>query len=322
MSKPQSLDQIRGANYFANNPLSIRHALDWSQSLHTPIQKLDAQILLLHCLGREVHDKAFLITHDEAFIEKVCFNAFQKLVMRRALGEPCAYLIGRKEFYGLDFFVEPSVLIPRPETETLIDWALECSKTLLTNNKYHPSSELKVLDLGTGSGCIAVSIKKNAPYLQVWATDLSAQALSVAKSNAAHHNAHIQFSQGSWFQALAINPDSMRGFRGPTASKPRFDLIVSNPPYIAEDDPHLEKLNFEPIAALTSGALGQDALEAIAKSARFFLNQGGWLILEHGYNQAQWARTLLGQYGYSSVQSRSDLSGISRCTGGQWVKME
>jgi release factor glutamine methyltransferase len=259
------------------------------------IERLDAQLLMLHALGRAQHDRAWLITHDDEALSEPAALTFQSLCKRRLNGEPLAYIVGSKPFFGLDLQVDNRVLVPRPDTETLVEWAL----TFDTAN-----SMLKVLDMGTGSGAIALALKSVRPDWQVTALDASADALAVAQSNAKRLNLNINFLQSSWFDALK---DS------------KFNIIVSNPPYIVEGDWHMAALAHEPKQALTSGVDGLDDIRQIVHQAPEFLTSGGWLLLEHGFDQAAVVRDLLAQRGFKQVQSRQDLAGIERCTGGEWL---
>lgn len=273
---------------------TIAHTLTWLQT--QGLERLDAQLLLLHVLGQPEHQRGWLLAHDTDLLSPAQLDTLQVLAQRRIHHEPLAYLTGHKEFFGLDLQVDARVLVPRPDTETLVSWALE----LL----HGPQS---VLDLGTGSGAIALALKASQPALQVHAIDLSVEALSVAQLNAQRLKLDITFSQGAWFDGLSKNPSR------------KFDCIVSNPPYIAALDPHLATLKHEPIQALTSGADGLDDLRQIIINAPQHLTPGGWLLLEHGYDQAQAVRHLLNSAGLVQVQSRCDLAGIERCSGGKFI---
>lgn len=255
---------------------------------------VDARILLRHVLGWSA---AQLASRAQEALPAPAAGAFAALASRRAAGEPVAYITGRREFYGLMIRVTPAVLIPRPETELLVDLALECIPADM------PS---RVLDLGTGSGCVALAIATQRPRAHLIATDCSGIALDVAKSNALALGVHnIEFLHGSWFDAFE---DQAR----------RFDLIVSNPPYIAAGDPHLSAgdLRFEPQDALTAGAQGLDCIGEIAHGAPAHLVAGGWLLIEHGYDQAQACRKILNHAGFGVVRSWPDLAGIERVSGG------
>jgi len=256
------------------------------------LERLDAQMLLLHVLGRSTHDRAWLLVHDTDALAAPAQAAFEAGVRRRCGGEPLAYITGHKEFFGLDLQVDARVLVPRPDTETLVDWAL----SLLTDT---PTAT--VLDLGTGSGAIALALKTSRPDLSVRATDFSAEALTVARSNAARLHLDVAFQQASWL-------DDVDG---------HYQLILSNPPYIATQDRHLADLLHEPLQALTAGTDGLDDLRRIIAQAPAHLQAGGWLLLEHGYDQAEAVRRLLLESGLQSVASRRDLGGIERCSGGR-----
>ena len=260
------------------------------------VDRLDAQLLLLHALGRSQADRAWLITHDDEQLGAAAMHAFTALCQRRAAGEPLAYIVGSKAFFGLDLQVDTRVLVPRPDTETLVEWAL-------TVEGAH-----SMLDMGTGSGAIALALKHTRPDWQVTALDASLDALAVAQNNAKRLNLNVNFLQSSWFDALSE-----------AASTSTFDLIVSNPPYIVEGDAHMAALVHEPKQALTSGADGLEDIRQIIQQAPDFLQTGGWLLLEHGYDQAAAVRELLRQRGFTQVQSRLDLGQIERCSGGQWL---
>jgi release factor glutamine methyltransferase len=276
--------------------LSIRTHLQ--NAATSGIDRLDAQLLLLHALGKSQAERAWLITHDDEALSDSAALTFQTLCQRRSHGEPLAYIVGSKSFFGLDLQVDKRVLVPRPDTETLVEWALACTPTV--------DNAMNVLDLGTGSGAIALAIKHSRPDWQVTALDASADALVVAHNNAKRLNLNVNFLQSSWFEALS------------TPLKPKFDIIASNPPYIVEGDAHMAALAHEPKQALTSGADGLDDIRQIISQAPSFLSKNGWLLLEHGYDQAAAVRDLLIQRGFAQVQSKLDLAGIERCSGGVW----
>ena len=275
---------------------TIARALVASSALR--LDRLDAQLLMLHALGEAPTDRAWLLAHDLDALSAPTEALFHALVQRRLAGEPVAYLTGHKAFYGLDLCVDARVLVPRPDTETLVDWALALSGAHETT-----TSPCSVIDLGTGSGAIALALKHARGQLVVAATDCSAEALAVARANALRLALDVHFSQRTWL-------DGVEG---------HFDLIVSNPPYIALHDPHLPELAHEPLQALTSGADGLDDIRQIIAQAPTHLNPGGWLLLEHGFDQAAMVRSLLIGAGFRSVASRRDLGGHERCSGGQIV---
>jgi release factor glutamine methyltransferase len=248
------------------------------------IDAREARLLLASVTG---FSEASLLSNVERALAPEVVDEFVKRAERRKNGEPVAYILGHKEFYSLDLTVNPAVLIPRPETELLVDLALERK----------PST---VLDLGTGSGAIALAIKKHLPTARVCAVEASAAALAVAQRNAVKHNLEIEFVHGRWFDELGAR---------------RFGLIVSNPPYIAEDDPHLKELGYEPRSAMVSGEDGLDDIREIALQAPRYLAPGGWLLLEHGIGQDEKVRALLEAAGLESVTSWPDLAGIPRVCG-------
>ncbi len=276
----------------AHTPLTVAQAAAWAQTLGLP--RLDAQVLLLHALGRAPHDRAWLLAHGDDALNTTVQATFEAHTQRRLNTEPVAYITGQKEFFGLTLRVDQRVLDPRADTETLVEWALSC---LADTPK--PS----VVDLGTGSGAIALALKHTRPDAQVSAVDASADALAVASANAKHLALPVDFHHGSWFTPLS----------GLT-----FDAIVSNPPYVASDDEHLAALKHEPLSALTSGTDGLDDIRVIVREATQHLKPNGWLLLEYGYDQAHAVQTLLSNQGFVNVQSRPDLAGILRCSGGQW----
>lgn len=258
------------------------------------LDRLDAQWLLGHVLQQP---SAWLISHDDQPLAAADAQAFDVLCRRRADGEPLAYLVGQAGFHGLTLQVTPDVLVPRPDTETLVDWALDLLPTL---GVPHPL----VADLGTGSGAIALAVAHGHPAAQMTATDLSPAALAVAQANARRLGLSLQWAAGAWWQALP--------------AEARFHLVLSNPPYIAGADPHLPALRHEPLLALTPGGDGLDALRQIIAGAPAHLHPGGWLLLEHGWDQAAAVAALLADAGFHAMGHRSDLGGHLRCTGGRW----
>ncbi len=256
------------------------------------IDRLDARLLLQHVSGLP---HAAIIGEPQHPLSAEHWQALQALVERRAAGEPLAYLVGSADFRGRCFVVSPAVLIPRPETEGLVDLALE---------KLQGRHAPRCVDLGTGSGVIAVSLKLECPAARVIAADVSPVALEVAVANVRRLGAEVDFRAGSWYAPLAGE---------------RFDLIVSNPPYIAEGDPHLELngLPYEPHTALTDGGDGLGCLRAIVGGAMAHLEPGGWLLFEHGYDQGQFSRNLLMAAGFEGTFTAPDLAGIDRISGGR-----
>lgn len=257
------------------------------------LARLDAQLLLLHAMGRGAGDRAWLLSHDDDAADPQVLGVFAALSDRRLAGEPVAYLVGHKEFFGLALAVDARVLVPRPDTEVLVDWSLA-----VLAGRPAPT----VADLGTGSGAIALAIKHARPDAQVSAIDTSPGALEVARANAARLGLDVRFVQGDWLATV----------------DGRFDLLAGNPPYVADADPHLAELTHEPRMALASGSDGLDAIRAIVGQAHGHLVPGGWLLLEHGWDQAEAVRALLSAAGFAEVQSRRDLAGIERCSGGRW----
>ncbi len=274
--------------------ITVEQALRAAQA--QGLARIDAQLLLLHTLGRDRHDRAWLISHDQDALPAPAAERWAALVARRAASEPLAYLTGSKAFYGLELHIDARVLDPRPDTETLVDWALELIPQLPL------AAPLRVIDLGTGSGAIALALKSQRPDLHVSAIDASPDALAVAEANATRLGLPVNFRLGSWL----------------TGVDEQYALIVSNPPYIAADDPHLATLTHEPLQALTSGPDGLDDIRHIISQAPARLTPGGWLLLEHGWDQAEAVRALLTQAGWGQVQSRRDLAGVERCSGGCW----
>lgn len=275
-----------------SSTLNVAHAVSWAQTLGLP--RPEAQVLLLHALGRAPHDRAWLLAHGDEPLDATTHATFADHLQRRLNTEPVAYITGRKEFFGLTLQVDARVLDPRADTETLVEWALSCLADVPTP---------QVVDLGTGSGAIALALKHSRSDATVLAVDASAEALAVARSNAEQLGLAIGFHHGSWLSPLALHA---------------FDAIVSNPPYVASDDAHLAALTHEPLSALASGLDGLDDIRTIVRQSSQHLKPGGWLLLEHGYDQAHAVQTLLANQGFIKVQSRPDLAGILRCSGGQW----
>ncbi|WP_338880164.1 peptide chain release factor N(5)-glutamine methyltransferase [Achromobacter veterisilvae] len=261
--------------------------------LDARLPRLEVRMLLEHVLGKP---RAWLLAHDTDPLAPEVAAAYESLAQRRLSGEPMAYLVGHREFMGHRFRVTPDVLIPRPDTEVLVETALECLADLAA-----PA----VLDLGTGSGAIAISIALARRDARVMASDVSAAALAVAAANAWDLAASVRLVEGSWYEAVPAGEG--------------FDLIVSNPPYVASDDPHLDQgdVRFEPRGALTDGAGGLEDLARIVLGAGRHLKRGGALWMEHGWDQAQAVRDLLAQAGFDAVHSRRDLAGIERISGGR-----
>jgi release factor glutamine methyltransferase len=258
-----------------------------------PLDPLENRILLCHATGLT---RVQLITQGDRPLAPDEAQRLDALVARRLRGEPIAYIVGKREFFGLDFQVGPAVLIPRPDTELIVELALERL----------PQGPSRLLDMGTGSGAIAVAVAHTRPDADVTALDVSLDALAVARENAAANGASVRFLESSWFDALAP---------GET-----FDVIASNPPYIAAGDAHLAQgdLRFEPVGALTDHADGLCALRIIVAGGPRHLVPGGWLLLEHGYDQAAAVRALLVDAGFADVQSWQDLAGIERVSGGRF----
>ena len=278
--------------------MRIHEAL--AQAHAAGVERLDAQRLLQHLLQR---GRAWLLAHDDEALPAAQAAAWVALLARRAAGEPLAYLTGEREFHGLPLQVSPAVLVPRPDTETLVDWALE-----LLNGALATVARPQVADLGTGSGAIALAVKHGCPRAELRASDLSSEALAVARSNGLGLGLDITWLQGSWWQA----------FGAPAPGK-ALDLVLSNPPYIEAGDAHLAALHHEPLSALVPpDGNGLSSLVAIIDGAGAFLAPGAWLLLEHGHDQADAVAARLQVAGFESVQHRQDLGGHRRCTGGRW----
>lgn len=255
------------------------------------LPRLEVQMLMAHVLGRP---RVWLIAHDDHVLSEQQFEQFHQLGQRRTAGEPMAYLVGEREFMGLAFEVSPAVLIPRPETELLVQSALEAIDGVAAP---------QVLDLGTGSGAIAVAIAHARPDARVWATDISADAIDLAQRNAARHGVKVEFVRGSWFDALA-------------KAELSFDVIASNPPYIAAGDLHLKQgdLRFEPIGALTDGHDGLSVYRLLASNSGQFLRLDGHLCVEHGFDQGTAVAGLLRDAGFLQIKTIKDMAGHPRVT--------
>jgi len=279
--------------------LTCKQALQMARTLG--LDRLDAQLLLLHALGKPDSDRAWLLAHDDEPLAEPSSSAFSQVVLRRVAGEPLAYIVGYKDFYGLKLKVDARVLVPRPDTETLVEWALD----LLLAADF--AGQPRLLDLGTGSGAIALALAHGLQLAgrtaSVLASDASSDALVVASGNAQALGLEVQFLQSIWLNEVSQC----------------FHLIASNPPYIANADPHLAALSHEPIEALIAGNDGLDDIRQIIENAPVHLQSDGWLLLEHGYDQAAKVRDLLVIRGFGQVQSRLDLAGVERCSGGQWL---
>ena len=250
------------------------------------IDAREARLLLAAATG---FSEASVLAHPEKDLPEKEKLLFLAMAARRAAGEPVAYILGHKEFYGLDLTVNPAVLIPRPETELLVDLALA-------------REPMSVLVVGTGSGAIALAIKRHRPQVRVVATDASAAALEVARRNAVRFNLEIELRHGRWFEPVAGE---------------RFEAIISNPPYVVIGDPHLAALPFEPRIALLGGADGLDGFRVLAREAPAHLLPGGWLLVEHGAGQHEAVRALLEAAGLETTESWPDLAGIPRVSGGK-----
>ena len=260
--------------------------------LEKPEARLETQVLLSHALGVS---KAFLIAHRDEYLPSGQEIHYQSLLERRLTGEPIAYILGEREFYSLVFKATPAVLIPRPETELLVELAL---------THIPQDNACQVLDLGTGSGAVGITIAKHRPNARVTAVDQSADSLAVARENAKLlHTDNVTFCQSDWYNMLGVR---------------KFDIIVANPPYIRDNDPHLSQgdLRFEPISALAAGADGLSCIRAIVQGAQKHLLPEGWLLFEHGYDQADQCQILLRENGFCDVESVRDLSNVQRVTQG------
>ena len=273
--------------------MNIRQALALARQLG--VARLDAQLLLAHALRRE---RTWLVAHDDHELAVGDQQWFEQALARRRDDVPLAYLTGEREFHGMRLLVTPAVLVPRPETEILVDWAL----TLLPAPAAGVAAP-RVADLGTGSGAIALAVRRSAPWAEVTAVDLSEAALEVARENARRLDLDVEFVSGSWWAPLPARD---------------FELVVSNPPYVAGADAHLQALRHEPLAALTPGGDGLAAIQSVIDGACGHLVAGGWLLLEHGHDQSEAVQQRLAAAGFVKCETRCDLAGLPRCTGGRW----
>lgn len=275
-----------------NTPVTLESWLN-----NSGLPRLEARMLLQHVL---TISHSHIIAHGTQLLSNSELASLNQLCQRRLAGEPLAYLLGWREFYGRRFQVSEAVLIPRPETEHLVDAVLA-----------HLPAQGTLWDLGTGSGAIAVTIACERADAQIWAADISEEALAVAQANASALQAQVRFGQGSWYQAQ------------PQPAPHSVDVIVSNPPYIDAQDPHLQQgdLRFEPQQALTDNHNGLSAFETIIAGAKDFLRPDGWLLFEHGYDQGEAVRNILSQYKFRKIQTLADLAGLDRVTLGQ-IKSE
>ena len=297
------------AHAFAQRPMTVR---DFLRALSaSTLPRSEARLLLAHVLKR---DPAWLVAHDEYVLPGDELAQLNALAARRIAGEPMAYIVGEREFYGRAFRCSPAALIPRPETELLIEQALHLlsvrpriesgasSEAVVGSD----STPLRILDVGTGTGCIAITLALERPKALVTAIDISPPALALARDNATRLGANLTFIESNWFSALV-----------PT--HPKFDLIVSNPPYIVPADPHLSQgdLRFEPAIALTDAVDGLESYRQLARGARSHLKSGGVLLVEHGYDQGESVPALFAACGLVDIVMRHDLAGHPRVTGAQ-----
>ena len=259
------------------------------------VDRLDAQLMLAHLLQQS---RSWLITHDDVAMSAAQATQYAQWLERRRAGEPLAYLLGQTGFCGLLLQVGPQVLIPRPETELLVDWGLEVLAA-----QFASTSTPSVVDLGCGSGAIALAIRHRCPATMVTAVDASAAALEIARRNAETLGLPITLAAGDWWSAVAGQ---------------RFHLALSNPPYVAPGDPHLTALHHEPLSALVAAEQGLADLHRLIDGAPASLHPGGWLLLEHGHDQGAAVRFRLQHEGFSEVATRCDLAGLERCSGGRF----
>ncbi|MCP4078139.1 MAG: peptide chain release factor N(5)-glutamine methyltransferase [Gammaproteobacteria bacterium] len=274
---------VHGAN-------SIKKQLEWATKNLFSIScsaGLDSEVLLAFCLNK---NRSYLLTWPEKELTAEQLECFREIIKKRLQPQPVAYLTGSREFYSMELNTTPDTLVPRPETELIVDTVLDLLADL---------DSPQILEMGTGTGAIALALKKYKPKSNVLATDFSQGALDVARSNATKHDLTISFEESNWYQHV---PER------------KFDVIVSNPPYIAEDDPYLSQgdLPAEPIMALSSGETGLEALEVIIQDASSYLNKDGWIVLEHGYNQQQQVVEMLEKYGFNSIKTLTDYNDLPR----------
>ena len=275
--------------------MNIRQALQQGHTLlsqSSPSAALDTQILLSSVLDC---NSAHLMTWPEKELTAEQETSFLDLLEQRRSGRPVAHLTGTREFWSLEFNVDNSTLIPRPETETLIEFVLQ---------KFSDQDHLKMLDMGTGTGAIAITLATEKPGWTIFASDISEQALQLAEQNNKKHQACVHFVKSDWFEDI---------------SDKNFDIIISNPPYIEADDPHLKQgdVQFEPLSALIAGSSGMDDIEQLCEHARTYLNNDGWLIVEHGYNQQQLVADCFSINDFIDIEQVKDLSGHTRMTAGK-----
>lgn len=275
-------------------PACVEDALQWSRRLS--VARLDAQLLIGHVLRR---DRTWLTAHGEHVLTTQEMATVLQLLTQRSGGVPLSYLVGHREFHGLVLTITPDVLDPRPDTETLVDWALSLMADDPTTDDPMPGP---VVDLGTGSGAVALALQAARPGWAVHATDVSPAALAVARRNAHDLALPVQFHEGAWWSAVGDR---------------RFRLAVSNPPYIRDDDPHLAALVHEPRSALTAGPDGLSDLRRLIAGAPAHLLPGAWLLLEHGHDQSEAVAELFHAQGFQAISHRHDLAGHVRCTGGR-----
>lgn len=272
--------------------LSIRDALAQANQLNSDSARLDVELLLCHLLQK---NRSWLFTWPEKTLDTVQEAEFQQLFARRLAGEPVAHITGQRDFWSLTLKVNSSTLIPRPDTETLVEWALTLALP----------EQAKVLDLGTGTGAIALALAVERPCWTITATDINPDAVQLARVNAVAHQLHVNVMTSRWFESI---------------SPQQFDLIVSNPPYIPADDPHLAQgdVRFEPHSALVADHQGLGDIQRICTGARSFLATGGWLGIEHGFDQAKPVQEIFTRAGFDAVRTVEDLAGQPRITVGQF----